>query len=160
MDASEFKKMAEAIQAEIESLEILQESTERRLARLKQALLGLVPLGQESSSPDVGFLLSPSVPAEIETMSITDAARQVLQVATAPLAPTEIKQQLLNMGKDLSNQKNVMASIHSLLKRLLENGEVESKDGGLTYQWKGIRRFPRTEASDKKKTWVSTATKK
>jgi hypothetical protein len=32
------------------------------------------------------------------------------------------------MGRDLSSQKNVMASIHSLLKRLVESNEIETKD--------------------------------
>jgi hypothetical protein len=52
---------------------------------------------------------------------------------------TEIKQQLFNMGKDLSDQRNVMAGIHSLLKRLVVSGEIETRDNGLTYQSKGIR---------------------
>lgn len=149
MNAAEYKKMAENIQTEIESLEIQQEDIERRLARLKQALLGLAPLAEECPVGLTG-LFSESIVTAVEAMSITDAARQIFQAATKPLAPTEIKQQLLNMGKDLSKQKNVMASIHSLLKRLLESGEIESTNNGLTYQWKGLRRFPRTDQTAKR----------
>jgi hypothetical protein len=146
MNASEYKEMAEKIQAEIESLEIQQEDIERRLARLRQALLGLAPLGQELPSDALGSQLT-AIYAGLEAMSITDATRQIFQAASAPLTPIEIKQQLINMGKDLSDQKNVMASIHSLLKRLVKSDEIETKDNGLTYQWKGIRRYPRTEAN-------------
>jgi hypothetical protein len=148
MNIAEYKKMVENIQAEIESLEIQQEDVERRLARLKQALLGLAPLA-EDSPPGLTGLMGESITAAVEAMSITDAARQILQAATTPLAPTEIKQQLLNMGKDLSKQKNVMASIHSMLKRLLESGEIETTNNGLAYQWKGVRRFPRSDQSAK-----------
>ncbi len=133
MDASQYKEMAVKIKTELEFLEIQQEDIERRIARLKQALIGLIPLSEPpKDSPILEFL------GEI---SLTDATRQILQAAEVPLTPTEIKQQLLNMGKDLSGQKNVMASIHSLLKRLVTGGDIESRDGGLTYQWR-IKLFP------------------
>ena len=141
MDAAEYKAIAAKIAAELEALEIQQEDVERRIARLKQALIGLVPL----SEPPDNSLLAAEFRGYLEATSLTDAARQVLQAAEAPLTPTEIKQQLLNMGKDLSGQKNVMASIHSLLKRLVESGEIETPDNGLSYQWKKLirHRFPR-----------------
>src|ERR1700730_14368191 len=146
MNPHEYKEMAEKIQAEIESLEIQQEDVERRLARLRQALIGLAPLGQEISDDPIGSQLT-AIYAGVEAMGITDATRQIFQAASAPLTPIEIKQQLVNMGKDLTDQKNVMASIHSLLKRLVKSDEIETKDNGLTYQWKGIRRYPRTDAN-------------
>jgi hypothetical protein len=150
MEPLDYNAMAEKIQAEIEVLEIQQEDTERRIARLKQALLGLAPLAQESSresSKNAFGINVAAITSEIDAMSITDATRQVLQASTKRLAPVEIKQQLINMGKDLSSQKNIMASIHSLLKRLRENHEIETTDNGLTYKWKGPRRFPRTGAN-------------
>jgi hypothetical protein len=138
MNASDYKEMADKILAELESLEIQQEETERRIARLKQALIGLTPLAEEAI---LSFMDMTTINAEIDAMSITDATRQIFQAAKTPLAPTEIKQQLLNMGKELSGQKNVMASIHSLLKRLVASGEIETRDNRLTYQWK-TRRLP------------------
>jgi hypothetical protein len=140
MDASEYKKMAEAIQIEIESLEIQQEDIERRIARLKQALIGLAPLADESQPSGLGAWFGEAVTTELQSMSISDVTRQIFQAASKPLAPTEVKQQLLNMGKDLSGQKNLMASIHSLLKRLVASGDIETRDNGLTYQWKTRRR--------------------
>jgi hypothetical protein len=128
MDAVEYKEMAVRIKAELESLEIQQEDIERRIARLKQALIGLIPL---SEPPADSMILD-----YLNELTLTDATRQILQAAEKPLTPTEIKQQLLNMGRDLSGQKNVMASIHSLLKRLVSSDEIESRDNGLTYQWK------------------------
>src|SRR5579863_5681929 len=112
MNAADYKKMAVNIQEEIESLEVQQEDIERRIARLKQALIGLAPLAEESPRPSgLGAFFGETVRLELEARSITDVARQIFQAASSPLAPTEIKQQLLNMGKDLSGQKNVMASI-------------------------------------------------
>ena len=135
MDALDYKKMAEQILNEIASLEIQQEETERRIARLNQVLIALTPLAEE---PILPFVDMTTINVETDGVSIMDATRQIFQVAKIPLSPAEIKQQLLNMGKDLG-QKNVMAGIHSLLKRLVVSGEIETRDNGLTYQSKGIR---------------------
>ena len=126
--------MAGKIQAELASLEIQQEEIERRIARLRQSLVGLIPLCELEADEDGPSALG--IRDFMDSLSITDAVRQILQAAEKPLSPTQIKQQLVNIGKDLSGQKNVMASIHSLLKRLVSSEEIESKDSGLTYQWK------------------------
>jgi hypothetical protein len=136
MDALDYKKMAEQILNEIASLEIQQEETERRIVRLKQVLIALTPLAEE---PILPFVDRTTINVETGGISITDATRQIFQVAKVPLAPAEIKQQLLNMGKDLSDQKNVMVGLHSLLTRLVALGEIETRDNGLTYQSKGMR---------------------
>jgi hypothetical protein len=136
MNASDYKKIAEQILNEIASLEIQQEETERRVARLKKVIIDLTPLAEETILPVVDM---DTIDADIDGMSISDAARQIFRIAKIPVAPAEIKQQLLNMGKDLSDQKNVMEGIHSLLKRLIVSGEIETRDNGLTYQSKGIR---------------------
>jgi hypothetical protein len=137
MDASDYKKMAEQLLDEVASLEIQQEETNRRIARLKKVLIDLAPLAEESIHPFIepAGNMSP----EADSVTITDATRQILQVAKIPMGPADIRQQLLKMGVDLGDQKNVMAGIHSLLKRLVASGEIETLDNGLTYQWNGIR---------------------
>jgi hypothetical protein len=136
MNASDYKKMAEQILSEIGALEMQQEETERHIARLRQVLMALTPLADESNAP---FVEVTTVNRETEGVSITEATRQIFQVAKVPITPAEIKEQLLNMGMDLSDQKNVMAGIQSLLKRLIASGEIETRDNGLTFQSKGIR---------------------
>jgi len=137
IDSIDYRKLVTEIQKEIESLEVLQEDTSRRLARLKQSLIGLAPLADEQdqvSKPAGGLFMTLSTIMAETTM--TDAARQILQAAAKPLSPVQIKDQLVSMGKDLSGHKNVMASIHSLIKRLVDSGEIETKDNGLTYAWR------------------------
>ena len=136
MNASDYKKIAEQILNEIASLEIKQEETEIRIGRLKKVLIDLTPLAEEAILPVVD---TTTINADTDGESITDATRQILQVAKIPLAPAEIKQRLMNMGKDLSDEKNSMAGIHSLLKRLVASGEIETRDNGLSYQWNGMR---------------------
>lgn len=136
MDVSDFKKIAEQILTELTSLEIQQEETDRRIAQLKRVLADLAPLSEESMLPVAEVT---TVHAETERVSITDATRRIFQEAQVPLAPADIKQLLLNMGMDLGDHRDVMAGIHSVLKRLAASAEIETRDNGLTYKWKGIR---------------------
>jgi hypothetical protein len=145
----DYRKLVTGIQKEIESLEIHQEDTTRRLARLKQSLMGLAPLAEEQDADENrairGLAEGGLSGFGVEEISMTDSARQILQASDRPLSPVEIKDRLIGMGKSMDGHKNVMASVHSLLKRLVASGDIESKDSGLTYEWKGIRRFPRTD---------------
>lgn len=139
MAQEDYKKTLQAAQAELEELLIKQEEIEQRIARVKQAIISLAPLAEEP-----GSTFWTSALAAIRGEGISDTCRQILQSTGKPLSPVEIKQQLLNMGIDLSRQKNVMASIHSLLKRLVANDEIETRDEGLTYKWK--RRYGATNS--------------
>jgi hypothetical protein len=130
----DYRKLVTDIEKEIESLEVLQEDTSRRLARLKQSLIGLAPLADEQDV-EKGIESLAGIPTRAD-ITITDCARQILQAAAASLSPIQIKDQLVAMGIDMSGHKNAMSSVHSLIKRLRENDEIETKDNGLTYEWK------------------------
>jgi hypothetical protein len=130
MTAEDYKKSLEGLKVELEELLNRQEDIEKRIAQVKQAIMSLAPLAEEQGESILGpwFQI-------LGTKSVSDACLQILQAASEPLSPVEIKTQILNMGLDLSEYKNVMATIHSALKRLLQNGEITTKDNGLTYSW-------------------------
>jgi hypothetical protein len=134
MTPTSYTKIVEDSKKELEDLLIKQEDIERRISRLKQAILALTPLADEENAL-CGVDVEPMLQA-LGLSGITDALRDVLKAATAPMTPVEIKQRILTMGVDLSGHKNIMASIHSTLKRLAANDEVETRDNGLTYKWK------------------------
>lgn len=145
MTPTDYRKILEDSKRELEELLIKQDHMERRIARLRQAILALTPLAPEESLAADG---TNRIAAEgaLEAMGIgsgmTDACRQILKAASGPLTPVEVRRQAIAMGVDLSRHKNVMANIHSTLKRLARKDEIETKDKGLTYQWKP-RRSPR-----------------
>jgi hypothetical protein len=130
MTADDYKKSLEGLKAELEELLNRQEDIEKRIAQVKQAIMSLAPLAEEQ-----GESISAAWYQILGTRNVSDACLQILQAATVPLSPVEIKAQILNMGLDLSQYKNVMATIHSALKRLLQNEEITTKDNGLTYSW-------------------------
>jgi hypothetical protein len=57
---------------------------------------------------------------------MTDSIRAVFrEVYPKGLTPTQVRDKLIANGFDLSTQANPMASIHSVIKRLLTAGEIE-----------------------------------
>lgn len=117
---------------ELEVLSEQQEETEQKIAQLKQGILSIAPLAKE---PVDNTWLS-----MITAVGITEGIRDILRAAYPKyLSPVEIKEQLKKKGQDLSGHKNVMASVHSTLKRMLENKELRTSEDGLTYAWRRRR---------------------
>jgi len=131
MTTQEYRQMLETMRKELAGLLELQEDTEQKIAQLKQAIVAMAPLATE---PDEKLH---ALSDWMVTPGITEGIRQILRAAHPKrLTPVEIKDQLKNSGVNLYGQKNVMASVHSALKRLLDGDELTTSDEGLTYGWK------------------------
>src|ERR1700722_10024060 len=100
MENINYRKLVTDIQKEIELLEIQQEDTSRRLARMKQSLIGLAPLAEEQDADVGGGIEALAGIPDMAEITITDSVRQIFQTATKPLSPVQIKERLISMGKD------------------------------------------------------------
>jgi hypothetical protein len=74
---------------------------------------------------------------------ITDACRVVMRAAEKPLSVSDIRDRVQALG--LPPQANLLASIHTTVKRMKESGEVaehmmalESGGTGAFYVWQGV----------------------
>lgn len=135
--AEEYKKTLDAARAELEALVEQREEIERRISQLKQAIVALSPLGQDGERSAFGIDLT-TLNIEIPAFGITDACREVLKSADQPLTPLEVKARLVQMNPEFAKQKNLMASVHTVLKRLVPN-EARSfinNDGETVYRWR------------------------
>src|SRR5215831_15452550 len=65
----------------------------------------------------------PNVP-----LGLTDACRLVLRNAVEPLTALGVRDRLAAIGIDLDKYSNPLASIHTVLKRLHEGGEIAERD--------------------------------
>jgi hypothetical protein len=77
--------------------------------------------------------LTPTVP-----WGLTDACRTVLRNAGQPMTPADVRNRLAVIGFDLSRYANVLAALHTTLKRLAEAGElavVETGPRKAAYVW-------------------------
>ena len=90
------------------------------------------------------YALATDEPLEF-TGSLADACRAVLGEGK-PLTPLEVRKGIVALGYNLTKHKNPQASIHSVLKRLVESGDLKhvtasvTDDDGTTigkaaYQW-------------------------
>jgi phage shock protein A len=72
------------------------------------------------------------------TSNLTEAVREIMRASPDRLAPTEIRNALEKAGYNTLKHKNLMASIHTCLKRLEAQEEVSSfnDDGKTVYEWK------------------------
>lgn len=64
---------------------------------------------------------------EEDAMGLTDAIREAFRaVGTGGnLTPTEVKGKLEMMGYDIARYGNVMASVHTIINRLVSKGEIK-----------------------------------
>jgi hypothetical protein len=73
------------------------------------------------------------------TMKFTDGVRKALQFTNGSLTAPQIRDQLVKIGFDFSKYKQELVPLHNTLKRLEEQGEVESvrnAQGQITgYKW-------------------------
>lgn len=114
------KEELEKLQQERAALEQKRADYDKQIAALTWTVNGLAPLvGEEPLPPPPGAV--PIPPA-----GITDSIREVLNQAEKPLSASEIRDQLRDLGFDTASYSNVLATIHTILRRLREAGEIES----------------------------------
>ena len=101
--------------AQLDALETL-------IAKQKRIVAGLREFSDESeySSPLMGLVTG-----------ITEACRTVVRSAEKALTTSEIKERIERLG--IPEQKNLMASVHTILKRLIVAGDVTKV--GNKYVW-------------------------
>src|SRR5271165_3068681 len=101
-----------------------QEAEEKNIVRLREFIVTMSKLlGEEF--------------VEEDTLGLTDAVRQAFKTHTTALQPTEVRDKLQQLGYDLTKYGNMMASIHTVLNRLLAKQEIVRCDvgGKAGFQW-------------------------
>jgi hypothetical protein len=125
---------------------------DERITQLRRAILGLIPLAQseveEEGTADTSFkALEHELNREMGSLGITDACREALKIAGEPLTPIQVRDRVLDINPDLAKQSNLMASVHTVLKRLepKEATALTDKEGNLFYKW--VVRSPKNRQS-------------
>ena len=144
------KILKTAIEQAVEKLgDMIRERDELR-ERLK-ALESEIPLLAEKINALANLIGDPAMIEsgmkdfldEVATMGLTDAVRAGLKSTHIPRTVIEIRNWLRSRNYDLSKYANEVATLHTVLKRLVENsGEVEEveKEGRKAYRWKRGKR--------------------
>jgi hypothetical protein len=126
------KTLAE-LRVKRDELDAEREEVNLEIVQLEQVVSNLTPLVSESQ---VEKIIAYRLPTDIK---LTDACREILKKNDKHMTPIEIRSALEGGGYDLTQHANALASIHGVLKRLAESGEVESITHdirGTMYRWK------------------------
>lgn len=130
------------------------------IIRLEQLIASLTPLvSEQSTRAETTFVIGNA--AEI---GLTDACREVLRKTEQSTTPRRIKEMLEHAGYNTGQHLNPLASIHGVLKRLVESGEVERMENNdkTFYRWVGEKRATtvRVEMAPPRVTEISGTKKK
>jgi hypothetical protein len=103
----------------LEQMYVEMDTLEMRIAKQKRVIAALTELADmsEDSEPPAGLV-----------KGITDACKTAVLGADKPLYPSEVRDRIKTLG--FPDQKNLLASVHTVLKRLDEAGEIKLLEDG------------------------------
>jgi hypothetical protein len=137
------RDVIEAAQADID---LKKETLEKRILQLQQTIASLSELTGESTFSKA---MTQSIQGRFDNLKLAEACRKVLQSANKYWSPVEVRDALLLQSYDLAGYTNALASIHAVLKRLHESGDVAripGGDGKAMYRWKAtVPEEPKTK---------------
>jgi chromosome segregation ATPase len=103
-----------------------QEELEKKLTAIRQMIYSFSDVVGESFD-------------EVEELGLTDAVRQAFRTSATRLTPPQVKARMWELGFDVTKYGNAMAAIHTVIGRLVSNGEITQNgtDGANkpAYQW-------------------------
>jgi hypothetical protein len=113
MSKGEYRRALDAAVREYEKAIADRTQLDARIAQLQHSIAALTRL--------CGF--EPTV-----SFGLTDACRLVLRNAAEPLTATQVRDRLVSIGLDLARYSNPLASIHTVLRRMRDGGEIVERD--------------------------------
>ena len=156
MENETYGKALDRAQKELGELLAQEVELTTRIARLKQTIAGLSQLCGEAAPAALPDFSMAAILRELKTpqgkltallglaaflsagnkLGLGDACIEVLKAADGPLTPEEVKEGLIVIGYDTASSANILASIHTTLRRMVESKEVQesTKDGKKAYE--------------------------
>jgi hypothetical protein len=114
--------------AKLDLLKQLQkrDQIDRQIHKLRQTVKALGELCG-AAPEEIDKLLLIEGFAINSTMGFTEAIRRLFRIHQKTLSPVEIRDDLLKIGIG-KDQVNLLSSIHTVLRRMVEAGEIEKTD--------------------------------
>lgn len=129
-----WNKQLKESKAQLERLLDERDRIDAQIASLRTVITGLARLTGHDIADEI-----------FKHMGLTTTVRTALRMAGKPLTPPEIRELVRDLGYDIRSQSNILASIHTTVKRLVDSGEarvVTLPDGNTAYE-RVRTRFPR-----------------
>ena len=116
---------------------VRRQKIDHKVARLQAVINDLEDLCAERDQKHFERRVERVVKAHLN-MGITELARVMLKETSLPMTAPDLKERIEARKLDLSRYSNPLAVIHTVLKRLVQSGEVKvvpQKYGKKAYQW-------------------------
>jgi len=114
--------------AKLDLLEQLQkrDDLEQKIRKLKQTVKALGELCGAPAEELDKLLLAEGFAIDAKP-GFTESMRRLFRIRQTALSPTEIRDDLMKMGVGV-DQVNLLSSIHTVLRRMAEAGEIEKTE--------------------------------
>jgi DNA-binding PadR family transcriptional regulator len=123
MTKSDYQRAYDSAEQELTELLQVQELIEKRIIVLRQNLSSLAALCKQD---DVDFEPGILAGALIDRMGITADILAIVNREPSGLSPAEVRNQLKELGYDLSKYQNPLATVHVILDRLEKADKIVS----------------------------------
>jgi len=116
---------------------VKRQSLDQKIARLQAVVSDLQNLCAERDQSNLEKRIDRVIKADL-TVGITESARVILKENFFPMTASEVKEKIEARKLNLARYSNPLAVIHTILKRLVQSGEVrvvpQAKNKN-AYQW-------------------------
>ena len=119
---AEAKAELQRLQEERANFKRSLDECDKQIGALIQTINAIAPLVGDTPM-DAPATEEPETP-----LGMTDCIRSILAETEDPLSAAEIRDRLEAMGLDMKSYSNPLATVHTVLRRLTESGEVETQD--------------------------------
>ena len=125
---------------ELESLVTEQERIEKRILSLRKTMNALeTVISQLPEAGNIGDMARASL--ILGETSLTDDIAHIIATTRVPLTASEIKTQLTELGVNIAEHSNPLATIHSILGRLTESGRAHETVRNGKKAWERMTRM-------------------
>jgi len=140
VNGDHYKTALEAARQELAELEDERAKIDRRISELQQGIVGLSALAPAEAGSDKPQSMMDVLAGVGADTGLTDATRMITSSFGFPMTPKQMRDALLHLGYDLGGYSNILASLHTIMKRLTKSGElinvVDEKGNELgAYAW-------------------------
>jgi hypothetical protein len=136
MKKSDYKQNLDEAKQDLDKLVKRREALDRRIAKLRQDIVSLAQL-----SGDSGVALASKLIADTKKeFGLKSAVLEALRASDKPLTPAEVVAGIQRLGLSYDSKANLLASVHTTLRRMAQNGEVEEtqKDNKKAFRLKSV----------------------
>jgi len=150
----EARERLKALRIMLDSLDVQRAERAKQILELEQLIRSLTPFTSEHPLDATERIVNNfGMVSSLAGLDLAEACRKVLQENDRYMSPREIRDMLEVNDYDLAQHPNHLASIHGVLKRLVESSDalMMAESRGVVYKWNtsGLKRPRRTARTGK-----------